>query len=216
MTKVKICGITNLEDALLAAEAGADLLGFIFYPPSPRAVEVDGVRPIVQALQTEHAGVGLVGVFVDEPVERVAAIVRACGLDHAQLHGSEPPRDVDELVSQGIAVIKGFRLRDGSAMQEMACYQPTAFLLDTYVAGRPGGTGETFDWRLARDAPPGARVVLAGGLTPDNVVEAMRTARAWGVDVSSGVEARPGRKDHDKVRRFIAAAKQAGEEGSPG
>ena len=149
-------------------------------------------------------------------MERVAAIVRACGLDHAQLHGSEPPDAVDALVLQRLGVIKGFRVRDGDALGDMARYRPTAFLLDTYVTGRPGGTGETFDWRLARDAPPGARVILAGGLAPDNVADAIRTAWPWGVDVSSGVEARPGRKDPDRVRRFIAAAKQAGEEGSPG
>ena len=215
MTRVKVCGITNLEDAIASAEAGADFLGFVFYPPSPRAVHKDEVRPIAEYLRAKHPDVGLVGVFADEPVAQVAKTAHACALGYVQLHGSEPPEDVDALVVEGLGVIKGFRVRDADVLREMTLFRPTAYLLDAYVPGRPGGTGEVFDWRLARSVPRGMRVILAGGLAPDNVAEAVRTARPWGVDVSSGVEARPGRKDHDKVRRFISAAKEATEVGGP-
>jgi phosphoribosylanthranilate isomerase len=137
----------------------------------------------------------------------VLDIARNCDLDCVQLHGEESPQAVDLLMDSGLSIIRALRVRDRSVLHEFEKTRATYYLLDSYVPGRAGGTGHTFDWTVAREAPQGARVLLAGGLTPENVVDAIRTAQPWGVDVSSGVEADPGRKDHDKVRRFVAAAK---------
>lgn len=209
MTRVKICGLTNPKDALVAAEAGADFLGFVFYPPSPRYVTPEQVREIVTQIRPQSPGsdLRLVGVFVDQKPEIVARILDFCGLDYAQLHGAEPPERVTTLMDWGVKVIKAFRVSDGASLAEMGCYQPTAYLLDACVPGQPGGTGHTFDWALAVRARQYGPVILAGGLTPDNVARAVHQVRPWAVDVASGVEARPGRKDHDKLRQFIAAAK---------
>ncbi|MGD2205487.1 MAG: phosphoribosylanthranilate isomerase [Anaerolineae bacterium] len=215
MTQVKICGLTNLQDALIAVEAGADLLGFIFYPPSPRAVTPARARAIVETVRNAGFPVRLVGVFVDEPPEDVRQTVSRCGLDYAQLHGAESPREVAALMDDGIAVIKAFRVRHDVSPGEIARFRATAYLLDAYVAGRPGGAGRTFDWQLAVQAARLFQVLLAGGLTPDNVAQAVRTVHPWGVDVASGVEAAPGRKDPDQVRRFVAAVKRADQGDSP-
>jgi phosphoribosylanthranilate isomerase len=149
-----------------------------------------------------------VGVFVNERPEIVAQTLDFCGLDYAQLHGAETPETVSALMERGFGVIKAFRVRDEAVLAEIERYRATAYLLDTFVAGRSGGTGRTFDWNLAAQAVQYGPIVLAGGLTPDNVARAVRVARPWGVDVSSGVEARPGRKDPDKVHRFIATVKK--------
>lgn len=210
MTQVKICGITNTEDALVAAEAGADLLGFNFYPPSPRSVTPDQAHQIIKTLRVSLSPglrVSCVGIFVDEEPDRVRRIVAHCGLDYAQLHGAESPELVSELMDEGIGVIKSFRVRDGGSLSEIARYRATAYLLDAYVPGQPGGTGQTFDWELAVQAKEYGPILLAGGLIPENVAEAVRAVRPWGVDVASGVEATPGRKDHDKLRRFVATVK---------
>jgi phosphoribosylanthranilate isomerase len=213
MTRVKICGITNLEDAQVAVQFGADLLGFVFYPPSPRYVTPEGVREIVPQirpisnLQSSTSIPHFVGVFVDQGPEVVAHILDFCGLNYAQLHGAEPPETVTTLMERKLGVIKAFRVRDEASLAQIERYRATAYLLDTYVPGQPGGTGHHFDWTLAVRAVKYGPVILAGGLTPDNVAEAVRTIHPWGVDVSSGVEAEPGRKDHDRLRRFIAAAK---------
>ena len=151
--------------------------------------------------------VALVGVFVDEDVLSVRRILASCGLDYAQLHGTEPPGVVTALMNSGHQVIKAFRVREESPLPMLTRYQATAYLLDAYVAGRPGGTGQTFDWDLATRAKRYGRIILGGGLTPDNVRTAVRLVRPYAVDVASGVESAPGRKDHDKVRDFIAAAK---------
>jgi phosphoribosylanthranilate isomerase len=211
MTKVKVCGITNLEDARVTAEAGADLMGFIFYPPSPRHVRPDQARDIVIQLRSQSpiSGLRFVGVFVDQSPEIVAQTLDFCRLDCAQLHGAEPPETVAALMEQEFGVIKAFRVRDGASLNEIERYQATAYLLDAYVPGQPGGTGRRFDWKLAADASKYGAVILAGGLTSNNVAEAVETVRPWGVDVSSGVEAEPGQKDHHKLRRFIAAAKSS-------
>ncbi len=212
MTRVKICGITNLEDARVAIEAGADFLGFVLYPGSPRYVTSNQVREIVTQISDLRALVSdlsLVGVFVDQSPEAVAQIMRFCGLDYAQLHGAESPEMVAELMDAGFGVIKAFRVRDGASLAEMRRYRATAYLLDAYVPGQPGGTGQAFDWELAVQAKGYGRVIVAGGLTPDNVTQAVGRVRPWAVDVSSGVEAAPGHKDHDKVRRFITAARLA-------
>lgn len=207
MTCVKICGLTNVHDALLSAAAGADLLGLIFYPPSPRYVTPTQAGRIVEAVRRTALPACTVGVFVDEELARVRQTLSVCGLDYAQLHGAEPPGATAALLGSGYNVIKAFRVREGFVPEELAAYRATAYLLDTYVPGQPGGTGQAFDWNLAARARIYGPVILAGGLTPDNVGQAIRTARPWGVDVSSGVEREPGHKDADQVRRFIAAAK---------
>ena len=142
-------------------------------------------------------------------METVAQTLDFCGLDYAQLHGAESPQTVSALMERGFSVIKAFRVRDGADLAEMERYRATAYLLDTYVAGQPGGTGRPFDWKLAAQAGQVGPIIVAGGLTPDNVAQAIRTARPWAVDVSSGIEATPGRKDHAKLRRFMAAAKNS-------
>lgn len=217
MTRVKICGITNLDDALAAIEAGADLLGFVFYPPSPRYVEPSVVARITGELITHYAPLAtqLVGVFVDEPVARVREIMARCHLDLAQLHGSEPPVEVRML--QPFAY-KAIRPRQrGDAEAAVATYAPVmqisddrpAFIVDAHHPWRLGGTGQTTDWIAAKVLAWRYPVLLAGGLTPENVAAAIELVEPWGVDVSSGVEAEPGRKDHQKIRVFVEAARAA-------
>jgi phosphoribosylanthranilate isomerase len=207
VTQVKICGITSTEDALVAAEAGADLLGLVFYPPSPRYVTLDSARQIAAAVRRTASLVRLVGVFVDVEPSSIRNVMAGCGLDYAQLHGTESPEVVAALTVGGLRVIKAFRVRSTSSLSEIQNYGATAYLLDAYVRGQPGGTGHTFNWCLAQRAKAYGPVLLAGGLTSDNVAQAIAAVGPWGVDVSSGVEASPGRKDADKVRRFVAAVK---------
>jgi phosphoribosylanthranilate isomerase len=209
MIRVKICGLTNVEDARIAAEAGADFLGLIFYPPSPRCVRPEAAQRIVEATRPVAPNVHFVGLFVDEAMDIVQAIAAQCGLQWLQLHGGESPEAVTALMARGLKVIKAFRVRDRSSVADVRRYNATAYLLDTYVKGRPGGTGHTFDWALAEEAAAHGPTMLAGGLNPGNVAEAVRVANPWGVDTSSGVELQPGRKDAEKVRRFISAAKAA-------
>jgi len=206
MIPIKICGITNLEDALLAAELGADALGFIFYPPSPRSVAADAARAIIAQLPPF---VTTVGVFVDEEAATVKELAVGVGLDWLQLHGRETPEYCRSL---GRRVIKAFRIQDEKSLAGLAAYRGAAqaFLLDTYKKGQVGGTGETFDWDLAREARKYGPVILAGGLTPENVAQAMAAAQPQAVDVASGVEAAPGRKDPEKLRAFFAAVKGIG------
>ncbi|MEW6658456.1 MAG: phosphoribosylanthranilate isomerase [Thermodesulfobacteriota bacterium] len=200
MVRVKICGITNLEDALLAAELGADALGFIFYPPSPRSVEPDAARAIIAQLPPF---VTTVGVFVDEDAAKVKDLAAHLGLDWLQLHGQETPEYCRALDRR---VIKVFRIRDAASLERLHDYQGAAqaFLLDTYKKGVVGGTGEVFDWDLAREARKYGPIILAGGLTPENVAQAIAAAQPQAVDVASGVEAYPGKKDPEKLRAFFA------------
>jgi len=209
MTLVKICGITNSQDAQAAAAHGADMLGFVFYPKSSRCVTRDKTRKIVAQLDldSQRARPHLVGVFVDETLEVVSRTLDTCGLDYAQLHGSEPPEMVAELINRGHGVIKAFRVKDAATLGEIAGYHASAHLLDAFISGQPGGTGHVFDWAVAAEAAEYGPVILAGGLTPENIAQAIQVARPWGVDVSSGVEASPGKKDIDKMRCFINAAK---------
>ena len=201
---VKICGITNSEDARVAVEAGADAIGFIFVPGTPRYIEAAVAREIAGEM---GGTVKKVGVFVDEPAEAVNRLAREVPLDLVQLHGAEAPESA-QLVEA--PVIKVVRVRGAIDVERLRAYKASAYLLDTYVEGAHGGTGKTFDWDLALPiVRAGLPVLLSGGLTPDNVAEAVRRVRPWGVDVSSGVEAGPGRKDHDKVRAFIANAQGA-------
>jgi phosphoribosylanthranilate isomerase len=204
IVRIKICGITNLEDARLAADLGAHALGFIFYPKSPRSVRPDAAREIIRNLPPL---VMTVGVFVDEEAEVVRGIAETAGLDWVQLHGQESPEYCCELKHR---VIKGFRIQDSSSLTLLPQYQGTvqAMLLDTYKAGTAGGTGETFDWELARQAGELGPIILAGGLTPGNVAQAIHAAKPAAVDVASGVEAAPGKKDREKLREFLKAVKE--------
>jgi phosphoribosylanthranilate isomerase len=202
--KVKICGITNLPDALAAVEAGADALGFVFYERSPRYVEVPAAAAIIRQLPPF---VIKTGVFVDAPEDTVLQAARECGLNLLQFHGNESPAFC---LSFGLMSMKAFRVKGAQTLQELCAYQTDAWLLDACTPGSFGGTGERFDWALAAQAQQlGRPVFLAGGLNPENVRPAIEQARPYGVDVSSGVEVAPGKKDHRKLRAFIKSAKQA-------
>ena len=202
---IKICGITELEDALAAVSLGADALGFVFFSGSPRAVTPAEVRDITRELPPF---VSTVGVFVNEPPARINAIAAEAGLDVAQLHGDEPPGDCREIHPR---VVKAFRVRDRGSVARVAEYPVSAVLLDAWTPDDYGGTGRFFDWDIASSLAARHRVILAGGLSPDNVREAISAVRPYAVDVSSGVE-RDGdkrRKDPGKIREFIRKARTA-------
>jgi phosphoribosylanthranilate isomerase len=209
--KVKICGITNWVDARRAVAEGAELLGFNFYAGSPRYVEPAKAKKIVRRLPKE---ISVVGVFVNESEQKMLEIARAVGLDTLQLHGDETPAMVARL-KRSFPVIKVIRVKKSSAVGRMERYKvATALLLDGFDARQRGGTGKTFDWEVARRAKKHGRIFLAGGLTPENVREAIRAARPYAVDVCSGVEVRPGKKDAARVRNLMRAAKDA-QNGAP-
>lgn len=205
MIAVKICGITNDEDARVAVEAGADALGFIMYRKSPRYVDVAMVKRIIAALPPF---VVPVGVFVNEEAKVVREVMDTCGFGLAQLHGDEPATYCQDL---GRPVMKAIRLKDRGTFLALAEFHGRAtvrgFVIDAFSDHAYGGTGQTVDWSLAAEVARSSAVLLAGGLTPENVADAVRQVRPYGVDVSSGVEASPGKKDHAKVRAFIRAAK---------
>lgn len=204
MTRVKICGITSPEDALTAVEAGADALGFVFYKESPRHIFPEEAARIIRLLPPF---VQVVGLFVNEAPEIVNQVSRTCRLGLVQLHGDETP-DYCRRIEQ--RVMKAFRIHSLTCLDPIADYRLSGCLLDAYSPTAFGGTGMSFNWEIAREAiTRGHRIVLAGGLTPDNVAEAIRQVRPYGVDVSSGVESAPGKKDTDKVREFIRNAKEA-------
>lgn len=199
---VKICGITNAQDAAAAVAAGAGALGVNFYPESPRFVTPEQASHILSVVPD---GVWKVGVFVNESVELVETLAWELGLDVVQLHG-----DLDGWPA-GVRVWRALRVEPGFRVADLADPRVEAFLLDAAPAGVWGGSGRSFDWRVARDAP--ARVILAGGLDESNVAEAIRQARPWGVDACSRLERSPGRKDPARVRRFIEQALAAAREG---
>ncbi len=201
MVRVKICGITNVEDALQAVGAGADAIGFVFHDQSPRALSPEQAAAIVQALPPFVQAVGL---FVNAGVDFVNATANACRLDIVQLHGDEMP-DFCGLVQR--RVIKAFRIKDVTSLDAMKNYRVAGYLLDAWSPKAFGGTGTTFNWEIARIAGKFGPIILAGGLTPDNVRQAVQTVAPYGVDVSSGVETAPGRKDPEKVREFIRRAR---------
>ncbi len=205
MIKVKICGITNSEDARAAVEAGADALGFVLHRKSPRCVPMDVVKAIVAALPPF---VLPVGVFVNEEAATVREVMDQCGLALAQLHGEETASYCETL---GRPILRAIRLRGPGDLLALAEYKGRAqvrgFLVDAFSEKEYGGTGQVADWGLAAEAAKSAQILLAGGLTPENVQEAIRQVRPYGVDVSSGVEASPGKKDHAKVGAFIRAAR---------
>lgn len=202
---VKICGICRPEDAAAAAEAGADAIGLVL-ADSPRRVSVAQAEAIVAELPPDVVPIAL---FVDEPLASILTKCEILGVDTVQLHGNEPPDLVRHLTICGIEAIKAFRIGAEADLAALRDYPGTTCLLDPKVPGKRGGTGVAMDWGLAARAAARRRIILAGGLTPDNVAEAIRRVRPWGVDVSSGVEAAPGRKDHAKLRAFILAARQA-------
>ena len=213
-TRVKICGITNSEDALAATAAGADLLGFIFYDKSPRYIAPERVRAITDTVRaaTSHPP-RFVGVFVDEDWQRVAASLAAAGLDLAQLHGSEPPLEVGLLAPRAFKALRPPSRGDTDPMAAIyadvlppidpATALRPSFLLDAYHPWQFGGTGRRTDWQSARLLATRYPILLAGGLTPDTIEAALAEVEPWGVDVSSGVETSPGHKDHALVRTFI-------------
>jgi phosphoribosylanthranilate isomerase len=204
--KVKICGITNWTDARQACETGADFLGFNFWPRSPRYIMPAKARRIVRRLPK---GVGAVGVFVNETEMNTLKIARAVGLDYLQLHGDESPEAVARL-QRIFPVIKAVRVRESFRPSEIARFAPAeAILLDGFDRKIPGGTGRTFQWRKARRSQGYAKIFLAGGLTPENVGEAIRIAKPFAVDACSGVESEPGKKNHASVKAFVLAAKNA-------
>jgi len=203
--KVKICGITRESDAIAAADAGADLIGLNLWPGTPRFVTVETARHIADAVRGRAE---IVAVFVDAMRDEILSAIDCLGTRMVQLHGSELPELAASL--EGVRVIKAVRVARKNDLQVLRDFPAFAFLLDAKVEGLRGGTGRTFDWNLARAAAEHSRVLLAGGLTPDNVADAVRVVRPWGVDTASGVEARPGIKDETKMKHFVANAKSCG------
>ena len=201
MVRVKICGITNGADALAAVDAGANLLGFNFYVKSPRYIAESEAAKIRPQLATFSGAA--VGIFVNAAPENVAAICNLLKLDAAQLHGDEAPETVVE-VSRNVPVWKAFRVEPDFRLKTLDEYSEAfAFLFDAAHTGQYGGTGRTTDWDVARRAAMDHRIILAGGLNIENVAAAVRIVRPYAVDVASGVESKPGKKDHDRIREFI-------------
>ena len=201
MVKVKICGITNLTDALLSVSYGADALGFIFYEKSPRFITVKVAEEIISVLPPF---VQTVGVFVNETADDVNRIADTCKLDCVQLSGEESAEFCKKITRR---VIKAFRIKDERSLLPMPTYKVGGYLLDAFVENLHGGTGETCDWTLVRRAEEYGPIILAGGLTPDNVAEAILQTEPYGVDVCSGVEESKGKKDPEKIKAFIRAAR---------
>lgn len=202
---IKICGITTPEDALAAAALDIQAVGLVFYPKSPRFVDEAAARRITAVLPP---GIAAVGVFVDAPASAVLAAARSVGLHAVQLHGSESPEDVARLRDAGLRVVKALFVNRPPRLDAHGVYAPSAFLVECAGTHRPGGNALVWDWARARGAIRTAPVILAGGLSPENVRDAVLAADPAGVDVSSGVESRPGRKDPDKMHRFVLAVRR--------
>ena len=196
MTKIKICGITNLGDALAALKLGIDALGFVF-AESPRSVTSDTVEQIVSEIAVP---VLKVGVFVNEEIEKVQQIFEKCSLNYVQLSGHE---DRDYIEKLTVPTIKVFKVKDQTVLKEIPQYDLNLFMLDSFNENQKGGTGKIFNWNIAREARKFGRVILSGGLTPENVFSALQQVEPYGVDVSSGVEELPGKKDKKKLEQFV-------------
>ncbi|HJQ29264.1 MAG TPA: phosphoribosylanthranilate isomerase [Rubrobacter sp.] len=203
MTLVKVCGITNAGDARVAADAGADAIGLVF-AESPRRASVEEARGVCIALPDN---VLRVGVFVDEGPGEILRISRELGLDLAQLHGDETPETVTAVREGGVKVMKALRVRDAASLEALDGYEADLFLLDAFSEKARGGTGERFDWGIAKDLRGRDNIVVSGGLGPENVREAVELFEPYGVDASSSLEDEPGRKNGERVRRFVLAAK---------
>lgn len=206
--KIKICGLKTLDEALFAIDAGADYLGFNFYPPSPRYIDPLTCAAVTAGILERGFAATFVGVFVNEPVEKIDVILDECGLHLAQLSGAEPPWALEFL---GERAFKVLRPRNADDLKKSEQRYPRrqaapAWLLDAFRAGEFGGTGENADWKLAGDLAQRSAIFLAGGLDPGNVARAVDQVKPWGVDVASGVESGPGRKDPEKMRAFVRAA----------
>jgi len=201
MTKVKICGIKTLSDAKFAVDYGADAIGFVF-AESIRNVSKEKARAIVQKLPPF---VTTVGLFVNDTAENIEAICRFCGLDAIQLHGNERPGLLNKL--KGFKTIKAFRIRNEKDISPIQKYKPDAILLDGYSEKNMGGTGTSFDWKIVKNIRTSIPIIVAGGLTPLNVSRAIKIVKPYAVDVSSGVESSPGKKDRKLIKKFIDAVK---------
>jgi phosphoribosylanthranilate isomerase len=205
--RVKICGITNVEDARAAVDLGAWAIGMIFHEGSPRGCDLEEAAAIASALKRK---VELVGVFVNAPLDDVMSVLDSVPLTIVQLHGDEGPSYCDEARRRtGVKLMKAMRVRDGAAVRALSAYHTDFHLMDSHVPGTRGGTGQRFDWRLAAEHPGQPPLVLSGGLEPENVGEAIEVARPFAVDVASGVEAVPGRKDPEKLRRFFESVERS-------
>jgi phosphoribosylanthranilate isomerase len=205
--KVKICGITRLEDAWAAIGAGADLLGFNFYAKSARYISPETARSIVAAIRSGGRCPTLVGVFVNSPLDEVQSILREVDLDLAQLHGDEPIEMIRQLHGRGFKALRSQSAEEVETQAKMyAAATEPALLIDAYRKGEYGGTGQVGDWSIAAEMARHYPILLAGGLTPDNVAQAIAQVQPWGVDVASGVESAPGKKDVGKMRAFVAKA----------
>jgi len=202
MTKIKICGIKTVKDALAAMEAGADLIGFNFYPKSPRYIDVGICRDIMSVMR-KHGHVTYVGVFVNASVEEVYATMETCGLSLAQLHGDETPEMLNALNGKAFKAFRGIP----SDITGYERNDAPALLVDAVVKGVYGGSGVTADWSAAAELAKKYPLLLAGGLTPENVADAVRQVKPWGVDVASGVESEPGKKDANKMKAFVQAVR---------
>ena len=212
--RVKICGITRLEDAEHAVQAGAWAVGMVFWPASPRAVEAGEAQAIGAALRRRAQ---VAGVFVNATLSHVVGTAEAVGLTHVQLHGDEGPSFAEAVARRaGVKVIKAARIRARADLQALDAFRNVdVHLLDTYRAGVPGGTGETFDWALVAERRSLLPLVLSGGLTAENVADAIAQTKPWGVDTASGVEAAPGVKDPQKVEAFLAAVSATAADAEP-
>ena len=202
MIKIKICGIKTIKDALAAMEAGADLIGFNFYPKSPRYIDVGTCRNIMSVMR-RHGHVTYVGVFVNVSVEEVYATIETCGLSLAQLHGDETPEMLSALNGKAFKAFRGIP----SDITGYERNDAPALLVDAVVKGVYGGSGVTADWSAAAELAKKNPLLLAGGLTPENVTDAVRQVKPWGVDVASGVESEPGKKDASKMKAFVQAVR---------
>jgi phosphoribosylanthranilate isomerase len=207
LTRVKICGVTRLEDAELAAELGAWAVGMVMWPGSPRRADPDNAVAIATALRRRCE---VAGVFVNAPLEELIAAADRTPFTILQLHGDEGPAYCAEARRRtGTKIMKAARVRDAAAVRELSVCRTDLHLLDAHVTGVPGGTGERFDWQLARTHPGKPPLVLSGGLNAENVSEAIEITQPYAVDVASGVEAEPGRKDPGKLRRFFEAVESS-------
>jgi len=199
MTLIKICGITTIADAVNAAELGVDMLGFVFYPRSKRYVTPCAVRDIVNELPSS---IVKVGVFVDEKYDDVIAIAEEAGLTALQFHGNESPEYCAAFAGK-YKIIKAFRVKEQRDLRDVNIYPADYYMLDTYIEGAVGGTGKAFDWKVLKDFEILKPMILSGGLTPDTVDKAIREIAPFGVDVSSGVEKEPGKKDLERMKKFV-------------
>jgi len=204
MVKIKICGITSLDDARAASDFGADAIGFVFFKDSPRYISVRKAASIIQKLPSF---ITTIGVFVNEPPQYIENVVSETGIDIIQLHGEEPP----EMCRFSRRTIKAIRVKSLESLDPLVTYKDlvSGFLLDTYAPKTLGGTGQVFNWSIAVEAKQFGRIILAGGLTIDNIVKAIKSVKPYGVDVSSGVELGKGKKDHKTMKLFIEKAKSA-------